>query len=202
MRIVSLFKGKWTSFRFSCFYYMSKHMFTVVWDGWPLTHFIKWCYVSTAYNVWLNWSQVLYASVLSCAFWILQKEITVQSSGDIGAFVLFYQGLENQVSISPTKWFFRTKVFCTAFMFLQVEFIIFWQKENSAKAACKMLVKLTTVRLAEKTVQRSCPKVANSKDDNWISQKKADNSERNHWIVNSRTFSIQECLFWIPFKER
>jgi hypothetical protein len=35
------------------------------------------------------------------------------------------------------------KVFCTAFMFLQSGFVIFWQKDFGTKAAHKMLVKLT-----------------------------------------------------------
>jgi ABC-type multidrug transport system fused ATPase/permease subunit len=42
----------------------------------------------------LNLSQVLYAAVLSVAFWILQKQVSVQNSGDIGAFLLFYHGIE------------------------------------------------------------------------------------------------------------
>jgi hypothetical protein len=49
-----------------------------------------------------------------------------------------------QVSISPIfyKQLFRTKVFCAAFMCLQFGFIIFGQKDFSAKAAHKMLAKL------------------------------------------------------------
>jgi hypothetical protein len=35
------------------------------------------------------------------------------------------------------------KVFCAAFMCLQFGFVIFWQKDFGAKAAHKMLVKLT-----------------------------------------------------------
>jgi hypothetical protein len=38
---------------------------------------------------------------------------------------------------------FRTKVFCAAFMCLQFGFVIFWQKDFGAKAAHKILVKLT-----------------------------------------------------------
>jgi hypothetical protein len=38
---------------------------------------------------------------------------------------------------------FRTKVFCAAFMCLQLGVVIFWQKDFGAKAAHKMLVKLT-----------------------------------------------------------
>jgi hypothetical protein len=49
------------------------------------------------------------------------------------------------VSTSPLIYeqLFHTKVFCAAFMYLQFEFVIFWQKDFSAKAALKMLVKLT-----------------------------------------------------------
>jgi hypothetical protein len=49
------------------------------------------------------------------------------------------------VSISPIFYeqLFRAKVFCAAFMFLQFGFAIFWQKDFGAKAAHKMLVKLT-----------------------------------------------------------
>ena len=38
---------------------------------------------------------------------------------------------------------FRTKVFRAAFLYLQLRFIFFWQKEIGAKTAHKMLVKLT-----------------------------------------------------------
>jgi hypothetical protein len=38
---------------------------------------------------------------------------------------------------------FLSKVFCTAFICLQFGFVIFWQKDFGAKAAHKMLVKLT-----------------------------------------------------------
>ncbi len=49
------------------------------------------------------------------------------------------------VSISPIfyKQLFHTKHFCAAFMCLQFGFDIFWQKDFGAKAAHKMLVKLT-----------------------------------------------------------
>ena len=39
---------------------------------------------------------------------------------------------------------FCMKVLCAAFMCLQFGFVIFWQKEIDAKAACKMSVKLAT----------------------------------------------------------
>ncbi len=50
-----------------------------------------------------------------------------------------------QVSISPIFYeqLFRIKDFCAAFMCLQFGFVIFWQKDFSAKPAHKMLVKLT-----------------------------------------------------------
>jgi hypothetical protein len=49
------------------------------------------------------------------------------------------------VSISPIfyKQLIRTKVFCAALMCLQFGFVIFWRKDYGAKAALKMLVKLT-----------------------------------------------------------
>jgi hypothetical protein len=49
------------------------------------------------------------------------------------------------VSISPIfyKQFFHTKFFLAAFMCLQFGFVIIWQKDFGAKAAHKMLVKLT-----------------------------------------------------------
>jgi len=36
------------------------------------------------------------------------------------------------------------EVLCAAFLKLKFGFVIFWQKNISAKAACKMLMKLTT----------------------------------------------------------
>jgi hypothetical protein len=49
------------------------------------------------------------------------------------------------MSISPIfyKQLFHSKVFCAAVMCLQFGFVIFWQKDFGAKAAQKMLVKLT-----------------------------------------------------------
>jgi hypothetical protein len=49
------------------------------------------------------------------------------------------------MSISPIFYeqLFRTKVFSAAFMCLQFGFVIFWQKNFGAKAAHKMLLKLT-----------------------------------------------------------
>ncbi len=45
--------------------------------------------------------------------------------------------------------------FCAAFMCLQFGFVIFWQKDFGAKAAHKMLVKLTPVHCMEADMQ--CP---------------------------------------------
>jgi hypothetical protein len=49
------------------------------------------------------------------------------------------------LSISPIfyKQFFHTKVLCSPFMCLPFGFVIFWRKDFGAKAAHKMLVKLT-----------------------------------------------------------
>ena len=53
------------------------------------------------------------------------------------------------VSISLTFYelLFCTKVFCTAFLYLQFLFVFFWAKKIGVKAARKMLVKLTRVKL-------------------------------------------------------
>jgi hypothetical protein len=52
------------------------------------------------------------------------------------------------VSISPIFYeqLFGKEVFCAAFMCLQLGFVIFWRKDFGAKAAHKMLVKLTPGR--------------------------------------------------------
>jgi hypothetical protein len=49
------------------------------------------------------------------------------------------------VSISPIflERIFMQKFFCAAFMCLQFGFVIFWPQDCGAKAAHKMLVKLT-----------------------------------------------------------
>jgi hypothetical protein len=49
------------------------------------------------------------------------------------------------VSISPIFYeqLFHAKVLCAALMCLQFGLVIFWQKDFGAKAAHKMLVKLT-----------------------------------------------------------
>jgi hypothetical protein len=50
-----------------------------------------------------------------------------------------------QLSISPIFYeqLFHTEVFCKAFMCLQFGFVFSWQNDFFAKAAHKMLVKLT-----------------------------------------------------------
>jgi hypothetical protein len=48
-----------------------------------------------------------------------------------------------KLSISPTlyKQLFHTKEFCKSFLYLQFDFVIFWQKNIGAKASSKVLVK-------------------------------------------------------------
>jgi len=56
-----------------------------------------------------------------------------------------YTPITKVLSISPIFYeqLFRMKVFSTALMCLQFGFVIFWQKDFCAKAADKMVVKLT-----------------------------------------------------------
>jgi hypothetical protein len=70
---------------------------------------------------------------------------------EAAAFVLVKQG--DQVSISPILYeqLFCTKVFCIAFMCLQFGLVIFWQKDFGAKAAHKMLGKLTPDFFSKRT---------------------------------------------------
>ena len=49
------------------------------------------------------------------------------------------------IRITFHKHILCTEVFCTVFPYLQFEFVVFWHKEINAKAARKMLVKLTFV---------------------------------------------------------
>jgi len=39
--------------------------------------------------------------------------------------------------------FFCAKMLCAAFLYLQFDFVTFWQKKIGEKAACKMLMKFT-----------------------------------------------------------
>jgi len=59
---------------------------------------------------------------------------------------LRFWDLGEQKSISPIFYeqFFCTKVFCMAFLYLQCGFLLFWQKNIDTKAACKIMVNLTT----------------------------------------------------------
>jgi len=50
----------------------------------------------------------------------------------------------NFMNILLTYAFFCTKVLCTSFLYLHIGFVIFWQKNISAKDAREMLMKLTT----------------------------------------------------------
>ncbi len=63
-----------------------------------------------------------------------------------------------QVPISPIFYeqLFRTKVFCAAFTCLQFGFVIFWRKIFGAKAAHKMLVKLTLLLVFKMFDETAC----------------------------------------------
>jgi len=52
-----------------------------------------------------------------------------------------------QVSISSTfdARLFRMKLLCAAFLILQFGILIFWRKNIGTKAACRILVKFTSV---------------------------------------------------------
>ena len=52
---------------------------------------------------------------------------------------LWYEIAAHKVLVNDS----HTKVLCTAFKCLQFGFVVFWQKDFGAKAAHKMLVKLT-----------------------------------------------------------
>ncbi len=67
------------------------------------------------------------------------------NSSFIGLWLYLAGHAVSQVSISPIFYeqLFCMKVFCAAFMCLQVGLIIFWQKDFGAKVAHKMLLKLT-----------------------------------------------------------
>ena len=64
-------------------------------------------------------------------------------------------------AISPTfyDWLFHTKVFWAAFLYSQFGFVFFWQNNIGAKAAHKMLVKLTPGRSnwSLSSMHVSCP---------------------------------------------
>ncbi len=62
---------------------------------------------------------------------------------------LWYEKAACKILVKLTR---HTKVLCTAFNCLQFGFVIFWQKDFGAKAAHKMLVKLTP---ASKAVART-----------------------------------------------
>ena len=86
-------------------------------------------------------------------------------SGDIGDSLMnYHNGMQfatkDQVSISPTFYEqpSRAQVLCAAFMCLQFGFVFFWQKEVGAKAACKMLVKLTAGQQRKSQLCTSIPR--------------------------------------------
>ncbi len=59
------------------------------------------------------------------------------------------------------------KVFCAAFLKLQFGFVIFWQNNFGARAACKMLMKLTTghwstLKSKGLNIYEHCPLFANT----------------------------------------
>ncbi len=74
------------------------------------------------------------------------------------SFLIFWQRISAQKQLLKCRWnwlpvsisskfykqFFCANVLCAAFLYFLSDFVIFWWKNIGAKAACKMLVKLTT----------------------------------------------------------
>jgi len=71
-----------------------------------------------------------------CAFGIFALKSCKQNVGEINTWFQFHQHF--------TSSFFCAKVFCETFLSLNFGFVIFWQTHICAKAACNMLVILTT----------------------------------------------------------
>ncbi len=86
----------------------------------------------------VNFTNILWAAFAPKSFW---QKITNPNCKHIKV----VQGALVCLSISPVFYeqLFHTKVLCAPFMCLQFGFVIFWRKDFSAKAAHKMLVKLT-----------------------------------------------------------
>ncbi len=97
--------------------------------------------------------QIVLKNLLSL-FWNNILNSIMSYTGKQPGLLLFHNHIQNSimsysgkhpVSISLVFYeqIFCMKVFCTAFMCLQLGFAIFWQKDFGTKAAHKMLVKLT-----------------------------------------------------------
>jgi hypothetical protein len=74
-------------------------------------------------------------------------------------------------------WLFCTKVFSTAFFCLNFRFVLFWRKIISAKAALKMLVKLTPGPFSQERFQKRHIAPVRS-----IHQSRMSDKIRNVWI--------------------
>ena len=111
--------------------------------------------------------------------------------------------LSSQVSISSTFYerLFRTKVFWAAFLYLKLRFIIFWRKEISAKAARKMLVKLTTGTFMHSSANRNVKVARHSSNNKHVTfiQKKLLAICCWHWLRCSY-FNVVSCTECSLFK--
>jgi hypothetical protein len=89
----------------------------------------------------VNFTNILWAAFVPKSF---RQKITNPNCKHLKAVQITLVWL----SISPIfyKQLFHNKVLCTPFMCLQFGFVIFWPKDFGAKAAHKMLVKLTPGR--------------------------------------------------------
>ncbi len=111
--------------------------------GCPLSGNTKGGSITVPLTSCVNFTNILWAAFAPKSFW---QTITNSNCKHLKT----VQRTLVSLSISPIFYqqLFHTKVLCTPFMCLQVGFVIFWQKYFGAKAAHKMLVKLTPVWLA------------------------------------------------------
>ncbi len=98
------------------------------------------------YCAWLGHPGVNFTNILWAAF--APKSFCQKITNPNCKHIKGVQSTLIWLSISPIfyKQLFHTKVLCAPFMCLQFGFVIFWEKGFGAKAAHKMLVKLTPGR--------------------------------------------------------
>ncbi len=97
-----------------------------------------WLFLAPKWHPGVNFTNILWVAFAPQSFW---QTITNPNCKHLKT----VQRTLVWLSISPIFYqqLFHTKVLCTPFMCLQVGFVIFWRKDFGAKAAHKMLVKLT-----------------------------------------------------------
>ena len=133
-----------------CFFIHLEYVFQLIWSNFyslTIIGFLHFTFTISRSWLWLNLALRLIISMF--ALWIANVNLLLRKRKWLRIHIMksFFvvQQTYFHMSISPTFYeqLFCTKVFRAAYLYLRLRFVDFWQKEIGAKAALKMLVKLS-----------------------------------------------------------